>query len=176
MRIAKALARLCGSVLLLVPMSGLHHAAFAEKLVAKYINVRQLPVDAAPDGAEVFALRGQYSLRCRGKTGTGRMPLELDNTQYYYDMTATISTDDPGYARLYLVLRPIETGCDPRCVEPAFTSMVPFLAWTRRGHVTVPVKQNGQLSSGDPPYSTTDMVYRVRQEPVAYLDVSIEFE
>ena len=106
----------------------------------------------------------------------GRLPLKFNYTTYYYDLVATISTDSPDYARINLDLRPIETGCNPRCSEPEFTSMIALLAWTRQGHVTIPIHQSGQLGPNDPPNSTTDMIYQVSQDAVAYLDVSIEFE
>jgi hypothetical protein len=176
MRIAKELAWFCGSMLLWMSMLGLYHAALAENLVAKYIVVRQLPLNLKSDTKETLGPRAQYLLRCRGKGCAGRVPLQFNNTTYYYDLMATISTDSPDYTRINLDLRPIETGCNPRCAEPTFTSMIASLAWTRQGHVTVPIHQSGQLGPDDPPNSTTNMIYQVSQDPVAYLDVSIQFE
>jgi hypothetical protein len=176
MSAARPFAWLFCRTLLLTSVLGLHHSALAERLVAQYIVVRQMPLNPKPDARGTSSPMAQYLIQCRGKGCIGRMPLQFNNTNYYYDLTATIGTDSPEFARLYLVLRPIETGCNPRCSEPTFTSMVALLAWTRQAHVTVPVHQNGQLGPNDPPNATTDMIYQVSQDPVAYLDVSIEFE
>lgn len=66
MRIVKMLGWFGCSTLLCVSVPGMHHAALAEKLVAKYIVVRQLPLNPKSDTEETFAPRAQYLLQCRG--------------------------------------------------------------------------------------------------------------
>jgi hypothetical protein len=175
MHITKTLGRFCCAVALLVLIPAVSSAGQTKRLIAKYVNVRQLEMNETPDGTEKFEPTRQYLLKCFGKICTGRMPLIINKKVYYYNMIVTISNDDPEYARANIDLRPLESSCDPRCEEPTLNSIFAFLPWARQAHVTVPVKQNGQLSPSTPSNSTTDLIYRLRQEPVAYLDLSIEF-
>jgi hypothetical protein len=75
-------------------------------------------------------------------------------------------------------LHNLDPACSVRC-RPNLTSVVASLARRpgRELEVTVPVFQYGDARSpGASDRSSGEAVYRVRREPIAYLDVSIEFQ
>jgi len=103
------------------------------------------------------------------------MPLVLEKKVYYYDAIATILTGDGKYIQMNINLHPIVPGCGPQC-QPNLTAIFASLPWVRQAHVTVPVKQYGNLNPSATSDDLADAVYQVRKEPVAYLDLSLEFE
>lgn len=154
----------------------LDYSARAEKLIAKYVNVKQLSRETTSETSQAFKLREQYTLKCRENVCAGRLPLVLGQKTYYYYASATILPYDPDYIHINMDLRPTETGCNPRCEEPTLNSISTSIPWTRQVHVTVPIRQYGDFSTATSSYSATGLVYRVLQNPIPYLDPFIKFE
>jgi len=101
--------------------------------------------------------------------------LVLQQKVYDYDVIATVFTEDNKYLQININIHPLLPGCGPQC-QPNLTSIVAYLPLAGHAHVIVPVKQYGNFDAPAASDAPTDAVYQVLKEPVAYLDVSVEFE
>ncbi len=153
-----------------------YDSAQSAKLSIKYVNIRQLLEDVTPGRMETYKLSEPISLKCHNTTCMGKFPLILAQKTYYYDAVAIVSIGGQTSVDVSLTLHPTNTACDPRCEEPSLNSISTSIPLTSEAHVAVPITQFGNFSRSTSSDSMTDLVYRVRRDPVAYLDVSIEFE
>jgi len=172
--LVEAFARICLLVSLMAVVLGVSRPAFSERPVIKYVSVRQSLGNIALSENETSKWREMHLLECRRSTCTGRLPLVLEQKVYYYDAIATMLTEDDEYLQININLHPIVPGCGPRC-QPNLTAIFTYLPLARQAHVTVPVKQYGNFNPSAPSDDLNDAVYQVLMEPVAYLDLSIEF-
>jgi len=103
--------------------------------------------------------------------------LALEHETYPYDAVATLLIE-PQTVTVTINLHNLDPACSVRC-QPNLTYLLASLV-RRPGRVlevTVPVFEYGDASSpGASDRSTGEAVYRVRREPIAYLDVSIELQ
>jgi len=176
MRAIKATACMCCLVQFIIMVPALNNSAWPRKFAVKSINIRQLLVSETSNERGNYKLSEQYLLKCNGTTCVGRLPIILMKKTYYYDTVAVISKYDPIYVNVNINLRPTEPACGPRCDEPTLNAISTYIPWAREAHITAPVKQYGDFPATTSPDSTTDLIYRVHQDPVAYIDLSFELE
>lgn len=174
MSVVRAAARVCCLATFVMVTLALNNTARSEKYHIKYINVRQVLQDSKQGNTGSYTLGEQHQLVCHDMTCIGILPITLTHNTYYYETIAIILTDDPKYIRVSINLRPTSTGCAPRCQEPTLNSISTSIPSARQTHVTIPIEQFGDFPPTSLPGGPTDLVYRVGQEPVAYLDLSVE--
>jgi hypothetical protein len=175
-RVTNGIARICRLLPLIFMTFATYNAAQPAKFVVKYVNIRQLLENTAPGQMQSRELGMQFSLKCDTTTCTGKLPLVLTQRIYYYDAVAIVLADGQKQIDVSLTLHPTNTACDPRCEEPSLNSISISIPATNGAHVTVPVTQFGDFSRAKPTDDMTDLVYRIRRDPVAHLDLSVEFE
>jgi hypothetical protein len=176
MRITKATARTCCFLPFIMAALALNTSARSDKFTIKYINIRQLLEDDTLNNHGNQALGEKYSIKCNGTTCIGIIPITLGQKIYRYEAVMYVLTGDSEFIGIRMNLHPTETACGPRCAEPSLHSTSTSIPWTTKAHVTVPIKQFGDFPPTMSPGSTSDLVYRTHPDPVAYLDLSIEFE
>ena len=175
-RVTNEIARICRLLPLIFMTFATYNAAQPAKFIVKYVNIRQLLENTAPGQTQSREIGMQFSLKCDATTCVGKLPLILAQRTYYYDAVAIVLADGQKRVDVSLTLHPTNTACDPRCEEPSLNSISTSLPSTNEAHVTIPITQFGNFSRATPSDSMTDLVYRVRRDPVAYLDLSVEFE
>jgi hypothetical protein len=153
-----------------------YNSAQSANFIVKYINIRQLSENATPGRMQPHERSDQISLKCHNTTCIGKLPLIFAQKTHHYDAVAIVLANGQKQIEVNLTLHPTNTACDPRCEEPSLNSMSTSIPSTNEAHVTVPVTQFGNFSRTTSPDSMTDLVYRVRRDPVAYLDLSVERE
>jgi len=153
-----------------------YESAQSAKFMITRINIRQLLENTVPGGMGAYKLSEKISLRCHATTCIGKLPLILTQKTYSYDVVAIVLADGQKQIDVNLTLHPTNTACDPRCEEPGLNSITTSIPSTKEAHVTVPVTQFGNFSRTTSSDDMTDLVYRVRRDPVAYLDLSIDLE
>ena len=175
-RVIKEIACTCRLLPFVLMLAALYSSAQSAKYVVKYVNVRQLLENSTPNNIGHNKVSEQISIKFRNTICIGKLPLVLAQKTYYYDAVVTVLTGGQKNVDISINLHPTNTACDPRCEEPSLNSISTSIPLTREAHVTVPITQFGYFSRATSSDSTTDLVYRVRQDPVAYLDLSVEFE
>jgi len=153
-----------------------YEPAQSAKFIVTRINVRQLLENTVPGTMDAYELSEKISLKCHATTCTGKLPLILTQKTYNYDAVAIVLADNQKQIDVNLTLHPTNTACDPRCEEPSLNSISASIPSTKAAHVTVPVTQFGDFSRVTSSDYMTDLVYRVRRDPVAYLDLSVDLE
>ena len=143
---AKAFARICCLVSLIMVVLGADRSAFSAKDTIKYVSIRQSSGTLTPGHNETLGWRETHLLECRGLVCTGRMPLVLAQKVYYYNAVATIVTGDGKYIQMNIDLHPIVPGCGPQR-QPNLTAIFTSLPWARQAHVTVPCQTIRQPQS-----------------------------
>lgn len=118
----------------------------------------------------------QYNLICLGTVCLDKIPIMIGTTIYNYDAVVVITYDYERAIYISLNLRPTQSGCDPRCKVPTLNSAWASVPWTRQAHTTIPIKQYGNSHPNDATGTTDDPVYLADMDPIAYLDVSIEWQ
>jgi hypothetical protein len=176
MRVIEATARACCQVPFVVAALVLNSPAQADESILKYINVRQLLDEQKRTNTDIHKLGDKYAIRCNGTVCIGTISIMVFQKAYDYEAVITVLTNDAELIGLKINLRPTETACGPRCAEPSLNSISTSVPRTTKAHVTVPLKQFGDFSPTTSPGSATDLVYRTHPNPVAYLDLSVEFE
>jgi hypothetical protein len=99
----------------------------------------------------------------------------LEQKIYHYDVVATFYVEGAKYLQLNIDLHPTVPGCGTRC-QPGLIGIPVTLSLVRETRVTVPVRQRGNFDPSGPWERMSDAIYQIQKEPVAYLDVSLEFE
>ena len=98
----------------------------------------------------------------------GKIAYYIKEKTYYYDAVAIVLTDRQEHVDVSINLHPTNTACDPRCEEPSLNSYIRAYLSPKEAHITISFTHSAILSSTSSD-STTDLVYRVRRDPVAYL-------
>ena len=174
-QVIKTFVRFCCLVSFIIATLALGGPAISQTLTLKNLAIQQSSDTMASPNANPFGPRQNYLLDCLHKTCTGRLPLIIDGRTYYYDTIVTVMADGPKSLQINIDLHPIVPGCGPRC-QPTLTAIFTSIPWARLAHVTVPVHQVGNFNPTAPSDDLNDAVYQVLKEPVAYLDLSIEFQ
>ena len=161
----------CGQ--LAAALLGASGGASAEQFIVKNVILQQSSGSEIPAGKRSFG--NPFDLRCHGTICTGRVQLILEREPYDYDGVATISIETPSI-QISIHLHNPDVGRTNRC-QPDLTAIYASLSQGKRPGVTVPAMQYGNFNSpasSDP--DRAEMVYQVRKDPVAYLDVSVELQ
>jgi hypothetical protein len=151
-------------------------AAMSEEHLIRKVEIWQVWESSTNQKSPTSEATKRYELACDGTICTGRLSLTLVHESYDYDVVVIIMTYDRGSINVNTNLRPTNTICDPRCAEPRLNAVSTTLPWARHAQVTIALKQYGDPLPTAPGDSTADLVYRVLIDPVAYCDLSIEFE
>jgi hypothetical protein len=153
-------------------MAGVNSSARCDRATISGIYLTQTSGDQ--DSRKSWRLE-THRLRCRGTACFGRLPLMLEQKIYHYDVVATFYVEGAKYLQLNIDLHPTVPGCGTRC-QPGLIGIPVTLSLVRETRVTVPVRQRGNFDPSGPWERMSDAIYQIQKEPVAYLDVSLEFE